>query len=328
MTSTNTEQVIDSFLKSRGKTFDSRIRGRLDNDNLYGFETKIGKQIFEVDSEEAFELIFALLDTTPDADGMYESSVTGCVNVKCLLSSLFDYYIYNYDVIIRNPYRDPSMRGEKFLTRLLPKLKKISTTMYDDIISVIREKYDKERAIYLECLVQLFYNGFSCTDEIVELKEDMIDFENRIVRVPGRTIFLSEECMSLLMTVHNMDRIEAKGDDVFLVSWHDSYFRFPVRKYQVEEFQDRTLREVGAIIPRQFHAFIKKKYGVTVDSYKLFLLGFYNRLCEKYGEETTREMILSSKGEPKLAALRQEAISYGVGVYNMSKLKDSLKQYI
>ena len=75
-----------------------------------------------------------------------------------------------------------------------------------------------------------------------------IDFERREIRLPGRTVRISERCAELLKTIHMMEIMTAAHLKFEMKSWRGGYFKYPSSKQFSYTFDNRELKEITTII--------------------------------------------------------------------------------
>jgi len=73
---------------------------------------------------------------------------------------------------------------------------------------------------------------------------------------------------------------------------------------------------------------VSKEFGVDIGYRKLYLLGFYDTLVKRYGEERTKEIITSVRVSKDVSDLAAVMNDYGLVIENMTYLKRNLVQFI
>lgn len=325
----STKALMDEFFKDKYPSEDTRkkIQPQIDRQEVYAYEQKIGKQLVKMNVDELFEMILSFSNNRKHNSNNYSINYSSYTQIASLYRSLFNYYIDNYE-IIRNPFNDKRMRGAAATKRLAQEKEPFRWKNVEDIIKKIRDYYSYERANYLECIMLLFYNGFAKSQEIASLTEDMIDFKNKFVRLPGRLIHLSDRCFELLTFVHGLTSIEGWRGDYIVESWRGSYFKHIIRAKEKDSFDDRSLKLIGDLINRRILTDVKKQFDTEVNYRMLYLLGFYDNLVKQYGEERVNELILSVRNPKDTEDLLKAAREYGVIVDNVTVLKKLLRPFI
>lgn len=325
----STKELFDMFFDEKDKENARKTRPQIDRPEVYEYEKKIGKQLIEMDVDELFEMISSFNGNRKYTTNTVNFSVSysSYDQIASMYRSLFNYYIDNIEVI-KNPFNDKRMRGTQAAQRLAQNREPFNKELVDKLIENLHNDFEPQHAIYYECIILLFYNGFAKAEEIVMLDEDMISRKDKTVRLPGRTIALSDRCFELLETVHNMEDIEGWRGDFAMVQWQSHYFKYIVRPRKIDELQSREMNEMANIINRAIIVNVKNKYGVDINYRLLYLLGFYESLKSKYGDDRAKELVISVRNSKDTADLMSAARLYGVTVDNVTHLKKFLRPFI
>lgn len=150
---------------------------------------------------------------------------------------------------------------------------------------------------YMELVFRLFYAGFPSVMSIVELKEDMIDLENKCIHLEyGRKIPVDVKLESAIQRMLNNEIKEAQYPDSdkvkpLLKENEEDFFRFTTIKEDKDNDNKRR--------------FINKLIRITQTQLNMELLpkrfyhsGILNYLYRKMGKETTIQL-LSENGREK-----------------------------
>lgn len=327
MAAMDTKKVFDLYFGQLPDGVAKATRAMTDRKELYDFEKSIGKQVFDMNADELFDMICTYRkygkDGTPLAFNTYDS-------ILSIYRSVWDFYSDNIEPII-NPWYKKNMRGSAIVKRLSDGMNAANPNIVNTIIKTIRSNYednDEEFGKYLECIILLLYNGFSSTKEIVLLKEDMINFETKEVMFAQRTIKLSDRCFELLQFVHNLKSVKSWTHVYPAVSYHGGYFKLLVHAKSVDSIQELSEEEAGQILTRKISVNINKKYGVSVNSRMYYLFGFYEYIVNNVGEQRAREMITSYRVSEDTAELKQFAKQYGFADEKASYIKNALRPFI
>lgn len=327
MAEITTKQLFDMFFEGKDPEVVKKTRAQIDRPEVYEYEEKIGKQLVDMDVDELFEMILSFNANRNFNNVNYSIGYTSFNQIASQYRALFNFYIDNVEVI-KNPFNDKRMKGTAATKRLAQNKEPFTKEMLDDIITKIHNDNQQDRAEYLECILLLFYCGFSSAPEIVSLTESMIDFRDMTVRLPGRTIQLSERCFELLKKINYAETMSGHNFDFELISYHGSYFKFCVRKNGVDSFQDRDSMEIANLINREISKRIKAQYGVDVNYRLIYLLGFVDFIKEQYGEERCKELIVAVRDPEATRDLLNVARLYGITVDNVTLLKKQLRPFI
>lgn len=326
MSRITTKELFDRYFESRAGTAAEKMRSQVDRQEVYDYEEKIGKQLVEMDVDELFEMIKSFQDTKRKTNFMIAHSSYD--QISSLFRSIFNFYIDNYE-IIKNPFYDKRMRGREALKVLAENREPLTWDYVQDIIGKLHRDFEQDKADYIECIIQLYYNGISKAEEIVNLKEDMIDTRSRKIRLQGRTTqILSKRCYELLVKVHNMTILEGWRGDYLMKEWRGGYFKYPIRPSQELEMNNRSEVDMTGFINRYIAVNVNNKYSTKLSYFSLFLLGFHDYVVRQVGEERAKELMTSYRSSEDAAELMALANEYGVNADNISHLKRSLRQFV
>lgn len=322
-----TQELFEEFFKDKDPETIKKTRKQVDRPEVYAYEKKIGKQLVDMNVDELFDMITSFNDNRKGSEGGYSITYNSYFQIVSMYRSLFNFYIDNYEVI-RNPFNDKRMRGTEAAERLSKGKEPYTWEKVEEVIKAVHSEYEDKRAKYIECIILLFYNGFSKAEEIVNITEDMIDFKNKSVRLLGRTIYLTDRCFELLTFVHNLSSLQSHRRAFSVVAWKDKYFKYIIRPKEVASFNDRPATEIANLINRRILVDVKKKFGVEINYRILYLLGFYDYMVKKRGEDRTRELILSVRSQSETEDLVRLARDYGIVAENVSNLKRILRPFV
>lgn len=326
-----TQEVFESYFSASGMKADTmrKLRPQVDRPEVFRYEEQIGKQVFDMDVDELFDMIQTFGDNRRvKGEGVHFGiSYASYDQIASLFRQIFNWYADNVK-LIRNPWNDKRMRGVEASKRLAQGKETFTTETMNDIIQKVRDFYDDDRADYTELTILLFYCGFAEAIEVAEMKERDIDFKRHNVRISGRTVHLSDRCFELLCKVHNMSDLGGWRGDYVMASWNDSYFKFAIRPKEEKAFNDRTPVQVSAQINQIILTMVKKKLNVNINYRMLYLLGFYDFICEKVGKDKAKEILTSSRDKDDVRDFRNLANIYGMNVASDSHLKRSLRPFV
>ena len=318
-----TQQLFDEFFASmnKGETYLRKIRPKADRPEVYAYEKKIGKQLVDMNVDELFDML-----RTFNEDG-FSISYSSYDSLAVLFRQVFEYYIDHYE-LIRNPWNNKRMRGMAAYEEIAAGKETISWNDVEAAITEIYKTNETDRAKYIECILRLFYNGFERAEEIVMLKESMIDFKAHTARLSGRVVQLDEQCFNLLVEIHNMSVMKGWRGDYVMASWNDSYFKFPIRPKEESEFDSRPFAEVCNLINRTIAERIRKGLHFDINYRMLYFLGFYDFMIKTYGKERTNRILTSSRVREDVTDLENAARMYGITKLTSSQIKRSMRPFI
>ncbi len=324
-----TKEVFDLYFKDIPYEKSKKYRGQVDRPEVYAYEKKLGKQIFDMNADELLGLVLSFNIDRSEKIGRLGISYASIDQIFSIYRSIWNFYIENIE-IIRNPWNTKGMRGMALIKRLSELKPKFTYDIVEKAIKDLYNQYhdDNYTPKYVECLLLLFYNGFAEAQEIVLLKEDMINFKTHEVRLTGRTVHLSDRCFELLQYVHNLDEIDTPRGLYKATSYHNGYFKFVLRLRNVDTFQSKTLTEVGAILTRKITMCVKKECGFNINYRTVYLLGFFDFIVKRTDENRARRLVTSLRNSDNNKELMRYASEYGVVADNVTYIKKCLRQFI
>lgn len=328
MNEIETKDVIDAFFAKKSEIAQKKSKPGIDRAELYAYENKIGKKLFEMNSEELCDMIktFGCNDNSNQ-----NFAISTLYQIRSLFAKLFQFYIENDYGLIKNPFYSDDMQGKKFIKKLNLESELFNWETISNIISRIHRTYSGTKANYLECIILLYYHGFSKAEEIVSLKEHMIDFKTNTAFLMGRTIRLSGRCMTLLKYVHSLEEFDTdQGKRFSVIPYRGSYFKFLVMNKYVSKFDDYTPIQIGSKLNRYLTENVKQQFNIRIGYKILYLCGFYEYAVKNYGEEKIKELLLSHHNHELFAEFKLITQAYGMNLSDnsVSMLKRDLTEFI
>lgn len=323
----STSELLEAYEKSVEGTFAEIAVKNFNNSKLYDYEKKVGKELIDMSIDDLFGLILEYKNKRKGKEIEFMTSFSSFDQLSTLLRAIFNFYIDNYQ-LIKNPLNDKRMKGREAVKRLAQGKKTFRWEDVQNIINMLHKDFDKDYADYLELVLLLFYNGFSKAEDIVTFKADMLNHYYRIVNFENRTVRLSDRCYELLMKFNKMDKIAGWRGNYILASWNDSFFKFIIRPSQKDKLNERPKVAMCEIINRLIATKINNKYETKINYRLIYMLGFYEYIIAKHGEEKTNEMIMSYRNSDDVDELMNLAKEYGVVVDNVTHLKRYLRPFI
>ena len=328
MAKVSTKRLIDEFFSELDEATTKKNRAHIDRPEVYAYEEKIGKQLMDMNADEIMDMIKTFGKADTNNDGM-NISYNSYKQILVWLRSLFNMYIERYEIII-NPMYNPKLKGRNAYEQLKQGKKPLTFDRVQEVIDLIYEDFPDNYYMpkYIELIMLLFYCGFATSFEILDMKKDMVDFQTQIVNLPNKKVHLSDRCVYLLDYFDKMKEVSAIKGIYYVVSWHDSYFKFFVRSNQVSTFDSRSKEEVAAMIVRAMTRRIRQEHGIDINYRKLYELGFYDYIVKQVGEEEAKELITAVRQPEKTAVLQGLMDEYGFKTENITVAKNILYAYI
>lgn len=325
MAKVDTKQVFDEYFATKPEKIAYRMRGCVDRKEVYEFEKRIGKQIFDMNEDELFDMILTFKSSASSRSRFAPSTLNTAITC---FRGIFDYYARNYEVIL-NPFRYQKLSISNIVNAAAANSETITKETVGKIILGVRNNLDDQMAVYVECIIQLAYCGFKNPEEIVLLKEEMIDFKNRVVYLRDREVRLNPRCAMLLKNVHSFEsrNIIESGRNYIAVPFEGGYFKFFVNDKTLKNGEMDAKRLANGMTNRVIIE-SRAALGYSVSYRNIFLLGFYDHLCEMWGKEKTNEMIKSTGSGEINRILCGAANEYGVNSSNSTVLKRQLSYFL
>lgn len=322
MAERDTKEVFDLYFASLPSETARKTRGQIDKKEVYRYEQEKKKQIFDLETvDELAGLLIAM--------GQYSRRTYQLIISH--FRAIWEYYNYMDGVHpIRNPWNNPTLFKE-----ICDKLDEYNRPISYETIKEAFKKIDNDYqglesgfGDYLKCIILLAYNGFADGQEIISMKEDMINFHSRRVSLPrGVTLRLSEECFDLLQRVHELEEVRSLRRGFVAIPYHDSYFKIVTNDKGAATLQDQSLSEIGSRLKRKLSQCVKNRRGVDVKYREVYLLGFYDYICIEAGKDRANEIITSVRSTADNQELSYYAKEYGFQADNISKIKYLLKPF-
>lgn len=334
----STKELLDMFFAETSEEGKPNNRAILDRKELYAYEKTISKELIDMDAKEIVGLVNAVYCATKDGRKMIYSGNKFSTYEKFvnLIKRIFDWYnkkAHSFGVeMVNNPCNEEILRGKKFREAMYEDKDILTFEVVQKVIDIARER-DKEKADYYELIILLFYNGFESTEEVVKMQEHMIDHDRRRVRLPGRTVQLSDRCYDLLVEIHNTDKMRSSiyNKTFEMISWHNSYMKFSVLPSKVGEFQDKDIKIIQGKITRTLTKELFNLCSVKLNYITLYRLGLYDFIVEQYGLNETNRIIASQYNTDDQKKIVMAAKMYGKQINNItavSNIKKSLEPFM
>lgn len=329
MAKMGTKEVFDLYFKDISSETAKKVRPQVDRPEVYAYEEKMGKQILDMTTDELLELLLSLNNERKFGESNFGISYGSIDQIASTYRSVWNYYIDNIE-IIRNPWNDKKMRGMALVKKLSESKEKFTYSIIETVIKNLHNEYPEGNYIpkYIECIILLFYSGFAEAQEIVSLKEEMINFRTHEIRLTGRTVRLSDRCFELLQYVHYLDEIDTPRGMYRAISYNGSYFKFVIREKDVDDFKDRSMTNVGAILTRKITMLVKKRYNIDINYRIIYLLGFFDYIVKKTSEERAVELVTSVRNAVDVQELMRYASEYGIVSDNVTYIKRCLRPFV
>jgi len=323
----DTATLLDEYFQTKPKTTATKIRGQIDRPELYAYEKEIGKSLVDMEPTEIALMIKSFINKSFSSNS-YKISYRTYDTLLSFLRDFFNWYIDNYE-IIKNPCNDKRIKGRN-VASLFPEEENnvFDKETMEETITKIRNSQLEEYADYQEAIMRMFYEGFPEALDIVNLKEGDINHEKKTAMVRGREIQLSDRLYELLVKIHNMEEYPAHRGSYLMLSYRDSFFKFPTRAKFEDEFNQRPPEYWAGHISRIFNRDIKNKLDMNINARTLYLRGFYDYMVDKIGQKETDDLVMSFRNSDNTRKIMALAKEYGIVEQNVTILKKVLMPFV
>lgn len=307
-----TKEIIEEYCQDQKKD----VKSIIDRREMYEYEKKLGKSIFDMNSEELFNMFSSFFQR--------EISYRTYDQIVSRYRQLFNWYIKNKRIIV-NPLNNKEITGLNASKKFNPKIC-LTKDGLENIINKLYNVFSYNRAIYYESIIRLFYEGIYQAREIVLLSPNMVDHRRHVIYLPGREMKLSNRLYSILEEIQKINEIEGGRSSFLLERWHGLYFKYIIRPSKKDEFQNRTEEEITLFIQK---ALVKAKKAIDADFINgkyLYWMGFYNFLLLKIGKVETDKIILDDRY--RLDILMGIANEYGIRHITSTDIKRNIMRFI
>lgn len=323
----DTAYLLDKYFETRPESTVKKVRGQIDRPELYEYEKSIGKSLIDMNSQEIAEMLKNLFTSRTPSNKVYKISYRTYDTLLSILRDFFNWYIDNYEVI-KNPCNDKKIRGRNVINFLADDVEIFDKEAMEKAIVQIRNSQIEEYADYEEAIVRMFYEGFPEAIDIVNLKKDDINHEKKTAIVRGREIQLSDRLYELLVKINKMDEYPAHRGNYLMMSYRDSFFKFPTRPKFEDEFNNRPPEYWAGHISRVFNRDIKNKLDININARTLYTRGFYDFIVKSVGQEEADRLVMSVRNSDDTKKIMSLAEEYGIVEQNVTTLKKILMPFV
>ena len=291
-----TQQLVKEYLGQYDSVNVKKIKGTVDNPLIYEYETKINKQLVDMNADDLIGMFKYIQDNTINKSGTkhcfsYYSLSMMCNRIKNLLS----FYSYHYKAI-NNPFDfDKRLKVDNLLQTLDGENQAITEEQFELIIQKLRAKLGDYRSDLYELILRLIHSGIENTVDILKIKEDMINFDEKYILFENRILKISDRVIELLKI--NQEPYKTTGNNKILKAFHynGSYVSLFVAEKKSSKTSsknsaknaDRNLKSKLQVVFNEIRKMLKehKEYGIDVEiNYKtIYLLGLSEYLKNELG---------------------------------------------
>ena len=314
----STKELLGRYFESKPEEARRKIRAQLDREELYNYEKQSGKSILEWDSSDVIN--FLILCNA----GSRKLSIRSIDVILSLLRMFYEWYNENIGEV-KNPCNDKKLKGKRVSEIVFNETREepFTRSMLEDVCAKLHQEEIVEFADYLECIVRMAYEGFGDTQDMIALKPEDIDHEIHIVTIRQTKHKLSDRLYKLLVRIHEMEIMPGYRGNFVMVSCDGSYFKFLTREKNADKEHDITF--YMNYLSRLYIRKIKPLFDIDISLRGIYVTGFYDYLCEKYGKDYVEDSLNGVHVKRQSDFIMLEAAQYGIRVSNMSQFKQTLK---
>lgn len=314
----STRELLGRYFESKPEEARRKIRAQLDREELYNYEKQSGKSILEWDSSDVIN--FLILCNA----GSRKLSIRSIDVILSLLRMFYEWYNENIGEV-KNPCNDKKLKGKRVSEIVFNETREepFTRSMLEDVCAKLHQEEIVEFADYLECIVRMAYEGFGDTQDMIALKPEDIDHETHIVTIRQTKHKLSDRLYKLLVRIHEMEIMPGYRGNFVMVSCEGSYFKFLTREKNADKEHDITF--YMNYLSRLYIRKIKPLFDIDISLRGIYVTGFYDYLCEKYGKDYVEDSLNGVHVKRQSDFIMLEAAQYGIRVSNMSQFKQTLK---
>ena len=341
MAMVSTQQLVKEYLGQYDLVNVKKIKGAVDNPLIYEYEAKINKQLVDMNADELIGMLKYIQDNTVDKSGAkhcfsYYSLSMLCNRIKNLIS----FYSFNYKAV-NNPFDfDKRLRIDNLLQTLDSENQAITEEQFEFIIQKLRAKLGDYRSDLYELILRLIHSGIENTVDILKIKEEMINFDDKYILFENRILKISDRVIELLKI--NQEPYKTTGNNKILKALHynGSYVSLFVAEKKSSKVSstnsakntDRNLKSKLQVVFNEIRKMLKehKEYGINVEiNYKsIYLLGFSEYLKNELGDNFKVIMEGSSLNNQEKIMLKSAIDKYAYNSHKtLSIYISELKKY-
>ena len=315
-----TKQLVDEFFDDRGNSnITKSYKSKIYRNEVWNFEYEAQKPLTEMHTDEIITLIKTFTNNSgkkPNSDGY---------NAICyIFREFFAWYINKYKVDITNPMIDRRLSGRSEIQRTF-KADILTLEKFEQNITDMRAySQDDKSSDYVEMIYRCALEGLSDTEQIISIKENMIDFDNCTIDFFDGTpkLHISNRLMNLIIKCHEYNEFfYVNNRKQQLLRFKGSYIGIPTNTV------GDNLKEESKKLNRYLYNNGIKDMSFT-DCYRLGLIEY---LKKEMGIGNLRLFVELRTCENGYKDIKKE-VQYYMGRYKVkfsdTWLKEILKSYV
>lgn len=323
MSTYTTQQIFDEFFEGMDPNFTKRIRPSVERPELTAYEEKIGKQFYQFTVDEAYEMLRTFRPLS-DGDELVLRPRTYTTIVGWYRRICDEFFRKHPECICVNAYSDKRMAARNVVMEVATWIRTLTIEDVRAAIIIMNKELPDVSAVYNECLIELGLCGVADASEMVNIKEEDVDFDNRIITVKDRFVVMNDRLAEILPRVHTIATMEGGKRDFNMFPYRGSYLRFASKTNSVTSIDDREEAKLAQFINVRFQ-YMRKITQVDLTTRRIYELGFYLHMLGKYGEENLRAMVYENVDTE---ILLKEAQDYGFPHRWVSPIQQMLIEHL
>lgn len=285
-------------------------------DVIEEYEEECGKHFLEMNEEEIYELVFRVCSAEN------RDPVSFAPFVVSVFRDAFNYYSKHYHPVY-NPIGNRYDRLGELIDAINQGRPRLTTDSMYATIGKLHQIYPVDQADHLELLILLFYDGVPSIDALLDTKVQDINYKKKSLMVFGREVNLSDRCFFLLDKFTKLDAAEGIRGCIHYIRWNGCVY--PVARRENWNIDGLTKRQMASMMILNFSKRINAHSDYQMCATDLYLLGFFDYMVAKFGQEDTIKMIqINSKSKGSDSLLKGCANEYGVHNRNVTQLKQMM----
>lgn len=321
MAKITTKELLDKYFDEVAPKSYHTWRKALDKPEMYNYIDKIGVELVDMDVEQMIGLIKAL-----------NPSSTTVQHFRTVLQQIIVYYIDNIE-LVRNPFTNPKLKGTQLQNILIEEKAVLTWDMVKKAIAKLKAQTNTQKSEYVELIAELFHCGFCDADEIMQIREQNIDFQDMSIAIIGKTIKLSQRCAELLPKVHNY-HLSSHKRYIYAI-YRDNYIPMYITAEKEDSINEYTPDVYKTRLYKQLTNNLFDSNGDYINYSSLYWLGFYDYLVENTSKEFVDEFVntecvkvgKSKNKDNDLQTILNYAKLYGVKTESITVIKRFLKRF-
>lgn len=314
------KKIFERYIESR----DKKSMREIVRSDLYGTNTvdlfgDFPKEMTEITTEDVIELLPKI---KKDGKLISSSLLFRIIND---LSQIYQFAHGNSaKSAIFNPFSYDNDEVYGVIEKMYSDNPDESHALEEIIDKIYSSDLDANSKIYGECLVRLYYRAMEPKD-LIQLKEEDIDFSTNTIRINDREWHLPKEDLEILKKVHSME-VLGNARRSKMISYKGGYFKIPVGAQMGQiKFDSYSSTRARMRIDNFYTKALRPVIGENYTTSHMARIGLYNYLISQVGEEGAWRLTEKNPDKRQLGGvLANFAHEYGYEFGRPTTLKRNL----